>query len=233
MRVGLIQMCSSDDPGENLVTVSEMIGTAASEGAEFVLTPEVTNCVSASRKHQAEVLTVEDDDRTLAMLRGEAAMQKIWLLIGSLALKGERDERFVNRSFLIAPNGEIVARYDKIHMFDVEVTPEETYRESDGYRPGTRAVLEGVAFALADCRDALAATGTSIESCVAVGGGTKSDYWLAAVATALDIPLDIPVGGDFGAAFGASPAFRISYAEADDVLSEALSRIQTFCAGLS
>ena len=69
---------------------------------------------------------------------------------------------------------------------------------------GTRAVLEGVAFALADCRNALSATGTSIETCVAVGGGSRSDYWLSAVATALDIPLDIPVGGDFGAAFGAA-----------------------------
>lgn len=69
---------------------------------------------------------------------------------------------------------------------------------------GTRAVLEGVAFALADCRDALAATGTKIETCVAVGGGSRSQYWLQTVATALDIPLDIPVGGDFGAAFGAA-----------------------------
>ena len=69
---------------------------------------------------------------------------------------------------------------------------------------GTRAVLEGVAFALADCRDALAATGTTIETCVAVGGGSRSDYWLSTVATALNIPLDIPVGGDFGAAFGAA-----------------------------
>lgn len=69
---------------------------------------------------------------------------------------------------------------------------------------GTRAVLEGVAFALADCRDALAVAGTDISSCIAVGGGSKSDYWLRAVATALDIPLDVPSGGDFGAAFGAA-----------------------------
>jgi len=69
---------------------------------------------------------------------------------------------------------------------------------------GTRAVLEGVAFALADCRDALAAAGTTIETCVAVGGGSQSPYWLEAVATALNIPLDVPVGGDFGAAFGAA-----------------------------
>lgn len=68
----------------------------------------------------------------------------------------------------------------------------------------TRAVLEGVAFALRDCRDALAATGTRIETCVAVGGGSRSDYWLKVIATALDLPLTIPAAGDFGAAFGAA-----------------------------
>jgi xylulokinase len=68
----------------------------------------------------------------------------------------------------------------------------------------TRAVLEGVAFALRDCRDALAATGTRIESLVAVGGGSRSDYWLQVIATALDHPLSIPEAGDFGAAFGAA-----------------------------
>ncbi len=69
---------------------------------------------------------------------------------------------------------------------------------------GTRAVLEGVTFALRDCRDALAATGTRIDRLLAVGGGSKSDYWLAAIATALDVPVDLPVAGDFGGAFGAA-----------------------------
>ncbi len=82
---------------------------------------------------------------------------------------------------------------------------------------GTRAVLEGVAFALADCRDALAATGTVIDSCVAVGGGSRSEYWLNAVATALNIPLDIPVGGDFGAAFGAARLGMMAATGRDDV----------------
>jgi xylulokinase len=68
----------------------------------------------------------------------------------------------------------------------------------------TRAVLEGVTFAIRDCRDALAATGTEITSLLAVGGGSKSDYWLSAIATALDTPIDIPVAGDFGGAFGAA-----------------------------
>lgn len=68
----------------------------------------------------------------------------------------------------------------------------------------TRAVLEGVTFALADCRDALAATGTRIETCFAVGGGSRSAYWLEAIATALEMPISVPVDGDFGAAFGAA-----------------------------
>lgn len=69
---------------------------------------------------------------------------------------------------------------------------------------GTRAVLEGVTFALRDCRDALAATGTRLERLVAVGGGARSDYWLQAIATALDLPVLLPEAGDFGAAFGAA-----------------------------
>jgi xylulokinase len=69
---------------------------------------------------------------------------------------------------------------------------------------GTRAVLEGVTFAIRDCRDALAATGTRLDHLIAVGGGSRSDYWLAAIATALDLPVHLPVAGDFGGAFGAA-----------------------------
>jgi xylulokinase len=69
---------------------------------------------------------------------------------------------------------------------------------------GTRAVLEGVTFAIRDCRDALAATGTRLNHLIAVGGGSRSDYWLQAIATALDIPVQLPVAGDFGGAFGAA-----------------------------
>lgn len=146
-RVALLQMTSSDDPVENLQTVRNMMQDAAGQGAEFVLTPEVTNCVSSSRAHQTSVLSLEKDDETLAGLRAEARELGIWLLIGSLALKTEdKDGRFANRSFLIGPDGEILARYDKIHMFDVQVSAEETYRESDGYRPGSKAVVAGTEF---------------------------------------------------------------------------------------
>jgi predicted amidohydrolase len=106
-----------------------------------VLTPEVTNIVTADRARQHALLQPEEADETLATLREDAAALGTWLLIGSLALKsGAPDGRFVNRSFLIAPSGDIAARYDKIHMFDVALSGEETYRESAAFRPGTRAV---------------------------------------------------------------------------------------------
>lgn len=144
MRIALVQMCSSDKPGENRDAVSSYIAEAAGQGANFVLTPEVTNCLSASRTHQKEVLRSEAEDETLPALCDLAAAHGIWLLIGSLALKGEQDDRFVNRSFLISPAGDITARYDKIHMFDVQLSEQETYRESDGYRPGYRAVTAAI-----------------------------------------------------------------------------------------
>ncbi|WP_457650773.1 carbon-nitrogen hydrolase family protein [Profundibacter sp.] len=141
MKAALIQLNSSDQPSENIPVVVEFMRQAASAGAQFLLTPEVTNCVSDSRAHQQEVLSLEADDPTLAALRAEAEALGVWLLIGSLGLKtGDADGRFANRSFMISPKGDIVARYDKIHMFDVEISKTETYRESDGYRPGDRAV---------------------------------------------------------------------------------------------
>ncbi|WP_135502701.1 carbon-nitrogen hydrolase family protein [Roseovarius aestuariivivens] len=148
MKAGLIQLNSSDDPAANLPVTCAMVQQAAGEGATFVLTPEVTNCVSASRTRQKDVLQHQDDDITLAALRDEAKALGIWLLIGSLALKtDDPDGRFANRSFLIGPDGKIHAWYDKIHMFDVTVSETESYRESAGYRPGTRAVLCPTPFA--------------------------------------------------------------------------------------
>lgn len=148
MRTALLQLSSSDDPAANLAATSGLIETAVADGAGFVLTPEVTNCVSASRTRQNEVLQRQEDDRTLAALRDLAAKRGIWLSIGSLALKtDDADGRFANRSFLLDPQGRIAAWYDKIHMFDVQVSATETYRESAGYRPGTRAVLARTPFA--------------------------------------------------------------------------------------
>lgn len=147
MRTALLQTCASDNPADNCKTLVGMIDQAARDGAAFVLTPEVSNCVSTSRRHQLDVLCLEHEDPTLRALRGSARQHQLHLLIGSLAVKtDDADGRFANRSFLIGPDGDILARYDKIHMFDVEIGEGETYRESAGYRPGTRAVLAETPF---------------------------------------------------------------------------------------
>ncbi|KQI73606.1 amidohydrolase [Loktanella sp. 5RATIMAR09] len=148
MKAALLQLNSSDDPVANLARTVGMVAQAAGQGAGFVLTPEVTNCVSQDRAHQTRVLQDEAEDITLAGLRAAAIKHDLWLSIGSLALKtDDADGRFANRSFLIDPAGQIVARYDKIHMFDVAVSETETYRESAGYRPGTQAVVADTPFA--------------------------------------------------------------------------------------
>ncbi len=146
-RVALIQLTVTDDPAANLRQVLGYLDQAVAGGAEFVLTPEMTNCLSSSRDHQRAIYRTEDEDETLAALRAAAARAGIWLLIGSLGLQtGDADGRFANRSFLVAPDGGIAARYDKIHMFDVNVSETEVYRESAGYRPGNRAVLAEAPF---------------------------------------------------------------------------------------
>jgi predicted amidohydrolase len=147
MRVALVQLCVSDDPVANLAVTRARVAEAAAAGAGFVLTPECTNLLSSSREHQRQVLHPEAEDPTLAALRAEAARAGIWLLVGSLGLKtGDEDGRFANRSLLIDPTGAIAARYDKIHMFDVNVSETEVYRESAAYRPGDRAVLADTPF---------------------------------------------------------------------------------------
>ncbi|MEM1073643.1 MAG: carbon-nitrogen hydrolase family protein [Pseudomonadota bacterium] len=147
MKTALLQLNVSDDPVRNLPATLDLVRQAAEAGAQFILTPEVTNCVSLSRSHQNAVLQLEEDDQTLAALRDAARRYNVWVLVGSIGLKtNDADGRFANRSFMIDPSGAVVARYDKIHMFDVQVTPEETFRESDGYRPGERAVVADTDF---------------------------------------------------------------------------------------
>ena len=148
MRAALVQLTVTDDPAENLPVTLDLVRKAVAGGAGFVLTPELTNGLSSSRARQRAQFRSEADDETLATLRAEAKAAGIWLLIGSLGLlTGDSDGRFANRSFLVGPEGEIAARYDKIHMFDVNVSATEVYRESEGYRPGARAVLAETPFA--------------------------------------------------------------------------------------
>ncbi|WP_378948220.1 carbon-nitrogen hydrolase family protein [Paracoccus sp. R86501] len=157
MTVGLVQLTVGDAPLTNLEQTIPLIRQAAAQGAQLVLTPEATNLLSPDRDWQRRTLRPEGQDATLSALRSEARDLGIWLLIGSLALAtDDADGRFANRSLLIDPQGDIVARYDKLHMFDVTISETEAYRESAAYRPGDRAVLAqaaGVPIGMTICYD--------------------------------------------------------------------------------
>ena len=146
MKVAALQLCASDDPVANLAHTLSMVQQASEAGAQFIATPEVTNCVSSSRRRQNKVLALQENDQTLAAMCTAAARFGVWISVGSLALKLPDDDRFTNRSFMIDPSGQIVAQYDKIHMFDVTLSETEQYRESDGYRAGDHAVIADTAF---------------------------------------------------------------------------------------
>lgn len=148
MRAALVQLTVTDDPVANLSHTLALVDQANAGGAGFILTPECSNGLWSNRAAQKALLRREEDDPTLAALREAAARHGVWLLIGSLALlTDDADGRFANRSFLIDPDGAIAARYDKIHMFDVNVSETEVYRESAGFRPGAKAVVAETPFA--------------------------------------------------------------------------------------
>ncbi len=141
VRAACIQMRSGVEIAPNVEAASALIREAAAQGAELVVTPEMTGCLDIRPGQMAAKLRYEPEDAALAAFRDLAGDLGIWLLIGSLAIALETEPRAANRSFLLAPDGTVAARYDKIHMFDVDVADGQTYRESRAYRPGTRAVL--------------------------------------------------------------------------------------------
>jgi len=136
----MIQMRAGLLPEPNLDQGARLIREAAAQGASFVQTPEVSNMMQTDRIALFEHLRSEEDDRSLAGYRDLARELKIHLNIGSLALQ-ITPEKAVNRSFLIGPSGDILARYDKIHMFDIDLGGGESYRESANYQPGETAVI--------------------------------------------------------------------------------------------
>ena len=139
-RVGLIQMRSGRAPQANLDAATKLIGEAKSAGADYVLTPEMTNIMENDRARLFAAIVEEESDHCLATLRELARTLAVYIHIGSLAIKVSPDKA-ANRSFLIDPHGDIVARYDKIHMFDVDLANGESYRESENFRSGEIAVL--------------------------------------------------------------------------------------------
>lgn len=139
-KAAMIQTRSGLKPATNIDDAVRMIGEAKSAGAEYVLTPEMTNILVAKREQLFAAVVEEEADASLATLRELARKLGVYIHIGSLAIKISPD-RAANRSFLVSPKGDIAARYDKIHMFDVDLADGESYRESRNYRPGELAVL--------------------------------------------------------------------------------------------
>jgi predicted amidohydrolase len=139
-KAALVQTRTGVLPQSNLLSTVEQIREAKRGGADYVQTPEMTNIMEVKRERLFATLVEEDKDASLAAYRELARELGLYLNIGSLAIRVS-PEKAANRSFLIDPQGEIVARYDKIHMFDVDLANGESYRESRNYRPGELAVV--------------------------------------------------------------------------------------------
>ena len=144
-RIGVLQMTSGIDPARNGATIVGAVAEAARGGAAMLFTPEMSGLVDRDRKRAAAHIVSEDADPVLAAVREAAAAAGIWVALGSLAVKGAdgAEGRYANRSFVIDGSGAIQARYDKLHMFDVDLATGESWRESNAYAPGDAlAVVE-------------------------------------------------------------------------------------------
>jgi len=142
MRVALAQMTTGIDPATNAHALVQAIAEAGLAGADMIFTPEMSGLLDRDRARATPKLRNESDDPVLAAVREAAAKAGIWVQLGSLALAGERsDGRLVNRGFLIDDRGDVRARYDKIHLFDVDLANGESWRESAVYAPGSAPVL--------------------------------------------------------------------------------------------
>jgi predicted amidohydrolase len=138
-KAALIQMRSSVMPAANIAEAVRMIGEAKAAGADYVQTPEMTNIMDVNRERFFATIQDEDADKSLAAFRDLARKLGLFIHVGSLAVK-VAPQKAANRGFLINPKGDIAARYDKIHMFDVDLAGGESYRESRNYRPGEIAI---------------------------------------------------------------------------------------------
>ncbi|MCS0497382.1 carbon-nitrogen hydrolase family protein [Ancylobacter sp. MQZ15Z-1] len=154
-RAALVQMRTAKSVEANVAAASELIREAAAGGASYIQTPEMTGTMEENRQALFAVLHEEESDPALRAFRALAAELGVHLHIGSLAVKAS-EHRAANRSFLLGPDGAILARYDKIHMFDVDLPNGDVYRESAAYRPGELAVvaeLPGIGLGMTICYD--------------------------------------------------------------------------------
>ncbi len=140
MKVALLQMTSGIDREANAEALANGISEAAAGGAAMLFTPEMSGLVDQDRARAARSIVPEDDDVALAAVRRAAAAHGIWVHLGSLALR-RPDGKFANRGFVIDAEGQIRARYDKLHLFDVDLPSGESWRESAAYAPGEGACV--------------------------------------------------------------------------------------------
>ena len=138
-RIALLQMTTGINPAANAAAMARAAQDAASEGAAMLFTPEMSGLLDRDRARGSRHVVPEDESPVLAAVRDAAAKAGIWVHIGSLAVMAE-EARWANRAFVITPSGEIAARYDKIHMFDVDLATGETWRDSSAYQPGEAVV---------------------------------------------------------------------------------------------
>jgi predicted amidohydrolase len=139
LRIGIVQPTTGIDPVSEAAALATAIAALAGAGAQIVFTPEMCGLLDKDRSRAATQIRAEADDMVLAAVQAAARDHRVWVQLGSLALRGP-DSLFVNRGFLIDDRGAIRARYDKIHLFDVNLPGGESYRESAAYAPGDTAV---------------------------------------------------------------------------------------------
>jgi len=138
-RIAVLQMTAGIDPAENARVLTDAAARVGGEGGQMLFTPEMSGLLDRDRKRAASSIMSEEDSAVLAQVREAASKQGIWIALGSLAVDADAG-RWANRGFVIDPSGAIAARYDKIHMFDVDLASGESWRESNAYRPGERVV---------------------------------------------------------------------------------------------
>lgn len=150
-------MTAGIDPAANALTLVQAVRDAKACGADMLFTPEMSNLIDRNRARAAETIRSEGEDHVLAQVRAAAAEHGLWVHLGSLAVKGDApDAKWRNRAFVIAPDGSIAARYDKIHLFDVDLASGESWRESAVYEGGEQAVavrLPDAVLGLSICYD--------------------------------------------------------------------------------
>lgn len=139
MRIALLQMTSGIDPVANAAQLVAAIAQAKAGGAAMLFTPEMSGLLDRDRKRAAANQYPECGDPVLAAVCAAAKRDGLWVALGSLAVR--EGERLANRSFLIDDQGQIVARYDKIHLFDVDLATGESWRESSAYQAGNGTVI--------------------------------------------------------------------------------------------